>query len=108
MCEWGNKTVVTIPDGINPEKRNRIIAVDACIAETIQALWREGCQTLGCCCGHGRENPSVVVSPDYDDDGISRIAEFLRNNDPRPWTVQQWRLVTVAMTLPVSRPGPGS
>jgi len=104
MCKWGDEIVLNLPDDIHPEKENRTVSVDSCIAEIIQGLWKEGCQTLGCCCGHGKANPSVVVSSDYDDEGIHRIADFLKNNDPRPWTIYQWKLVAAAITLPVSRP----
>lgn len=29
------------------------ISVDACLAEEIENLWRNGIRTSGCCCGHG-------------------------------------------------------
>jgi hypothetical protein len=103
MCEWGDEVVLDLPDDINPERSGRTVAIDSCIVETIQALWREGCQTRGCCCGHGRGAASLVVSSSYDDEGIRRIADFLKT-DGRPWVIEQWRLVKVAMTLPVSHP----
>ena len=104
MCEWGTETVLDLPDDIHPEKKNRTVAVDSCIAQVIEKLWMEGCQTRGCCCGHGKESASLVVSSDYKNEGIQRIAEFLKKNDGRAWTIQQWKLVTVAMTLPPQRP----
>ena len=100
MCEWGIEIVLELPDDINPEKRNRTVSIDACIAEVIQGLWKQGCQTRSCCCGHGKEYASLVVSSGYDEDGVHRIADFLRDNDTRPWVIEQWKLMTVAMTLP--------
>jgi len=104
MCEWGKEVVVDLPDDIHPEKENRTVSLDECIAETVQRLWMDGCQTLGCC-GHGKENASIVISSDYNEEGVHRITEFLKTHDGRPWVIEQWKLVTVAMTLPVSRPG---
>jgi hypothetical protein len=108
MCEWGTEVVLELPDDIHPDKENRTVAVDSCIADVIQKLWAQGCETLGCCCGHGKENASIVVSEGYKEEGIHRIAEFLKKEDGRAWTIHQWKLVVVAMTLPVSRPGPDS
>jgi hypothetical protein len=104
MCDLGTEVILELPDDIHPEKQNRTVSVDACIADVIKALWREGCQTLGCCCGHGKENPSIVISTSYDDEGIRRIADFLKTHDSRSWVIHQWKLVVVAMTLPVSNP----
>ena len=108
MCKWGTEVVLDLPEDIHPEKENRTVSLDECIAEIIQNLWLDGCQTLGCCCGHGKENPSIVISEGYDEAGVHRIAEFLRQNDCRSWAIEQWKLVTVAMTLPESHPEPES
>jgi len=40
------------------------ICVDPCIAGNIQKLWRNSIETLGCCCGHGKERAWVSVHPD--------------------------------------------
>ena len=37
------------------------LAIDACIAPAVSALWEAGFVTLGCCCGH-TENGHAVVS----------------------------------------------
>jgi len=50
MCKHGTYKNITI---INPEQGRKIISVDACIAEEVQHLNKQGVITLGCCCGHG-------------------------------------------------------
>jgi hypothetical protein len=104
VCEWGNEIVVNLPDDIDPERKSRKVSLDSCIAEVIQRLWKQGCQIRSCCCGHGKENASIVISGGYDEEGVRRIADFLKKHDDKSWSIEQWRLVTVAMTLPVSHP----
>lgn len=68
------------------------ICLDACIADVIQALWTHGMETLGCCCGHGKIGPSVLIASHMDG---QRAHQLLRQLDDRDWTVQQWRVVTI-------------
>jgi len=70
--------------------RERGICVDACIAEAIKMLWANGIVTDGCCCGHNRMRPSVVI--DSSADG-RRALDLLLRNDGRDWVVNQWRLM---------------
>jgi len=56
-------------------------------------LWANGIITGGCCCGHNRMPPSVVL--DNAADG-QRAIELLRANDGRKWDVMQWQLVTLS------------
>lgn len=35
--------------------------VDSCIAEEVQRLNNVGIKTVGCCCGHGKQEPTVLV-----------------------------------------------
>jgi len=72
--------------------RERGICVDACIADAIRMLWAHGIITAGCCCGHNRMNPSVIV--DERDHALLAI-KLLKEQDGRDWHVQQWRLCTV-------------
>lgn len=68
------------------------ICVDACIADTVAALWASGVLTLGSCCGHGRESPSLVLA---DGEDPSRAAEVLVRIDRRRFTLLQWQLADV-------------
>lgn len=91
--DWGgDKPEVILP---KPEwsSRENGVCVDACIADTILMLWANGIVTGGCCCGHNRMPPSVVL--DSAADG-QRAIELLRAHDGRKWNVMQWQLVTLS------------
>ena len=40
------------------------VIVDACLADEIEDLWSKGIKTTGCCCGHGEELGSILVTND--------------------------------------------
>ena len=46
--------------------KKKIIFVDSCILDKMIQLWGIGINTLGCCCGHGKIKPSVVVDTEQD------------------------------------------
>lgn len=70
------------------------IMVDACIADAVQALWGAGHSTLGSCCGHGRQRPSLVLGDDYrEPDKAREVAAVLAAVDGREWDLMVWRLV---------------
>lgn len=37
------------------------VCIDACIAESVKALWKEGIFTRGSCCGHNKTPSSVII-----------------------------------------------
>ncbi len=39
----------------------KTVCVDACIADQIEALWKAGVFTRGCCCGHNLQGPEVFI-----------------------------------------------
>lgn len=41
------------------------VGVDACLAEEIKSLWKQGIKTTGCCCGHGRNLGFIEVRDEY-------------------------------------------
>ena len=99
MCEWSNGGIpVPLPDDIYPEKELRYVCIDMCIIDQIKALWAVGCQTLGCCCGHGKTRPSVIVACSHTLEEIDRFADVL-SNDSRSWDICQWQLVTERRTV---------
>ena len=88
------QVVVRIPDPVFAQcgRNNQACGLDACIADVIQALWRNNLVTYGCCCGHGgmfgETRPSVIVDA-YD----AEVAHgLLRCLDNRPWKVLAWRI----------------
>ncbi len=54
--------VVAYRRKVNPYLGPRI-ALDRCVAEEVQALWKQGIVTNGCCCGHnlGTISPYIGV-----------------------------------------------
>lgn len=40
------------------------MAVDACLAPLIQMLNDYGIHTVGCCCGHGKDQGSIIIEQD--------------------------------------------
>lgn len=99
MCKWNNGGItVALPDGMCTWKQNRTVCIDECIIKQIKALWAAGYETLASCCGHGKLHPSVVVGDGYSVGEVKAIAEILKRNDDRAWTVYQWRLQEVAST----------
>ena len=91
--EWGGDIPpVTLP---RPawSTREQGISIDKCIAQTIQMLWDNGVTTMGSCCGHNRESPTVILDANAD---AEQAIALLRVNDGRMWKVMQWRLVTIS------------
>ena len=63
MCAWGINRPVTLAYQMLVSGRTEV-DVDACLAPLIQALNDAGVQTVGCCCGHGRGQGSVLIQQD--------------------------------------------
>jgi len=93
MCD--KQIVVELPENICTWKKVRTICIDACIVPQIKELWTEGYETLGCCCGHNKCKPSVVIGEGYDNMVIQNIASILSNSDDRVWDILQWKLQSV-------------
>lgn len=53
------EVLLAVPDWVTRERRT--VAVDACIADHIKALWEAGIWTEGCCCGHNGQFPRNVI-----------------------------------------------
>ncbi|ORU96128.1 hypothetical protein AWB94_31180 [Mycolicibacterium canariasense] len=84
---------MVLPSPAWGDRRNGV-PVDACIADTILALWAEGVETIGSCCGHnGVFGPPTVIL----NDGVDAewVLGLLPRLDPsRGWVVKQWQLTT--------------
>ena len=90
--------VLQLPDWVDTARQNRTVCVDACIAKVILYLWQHGIETLGCCCGHNKEKPNVVVGS-----GVSAADDvygLIANVDDREWDVLQWQLARVKEVAP--------
>lgn len=52
MCLYGNYFLVNVN---KTNRKNKVVAVDACISKEIDELNKAGVLTIGCCCSHGDE-----------------------------------------------------
>ena len=77
MCEWNKKDKA---NALTPEGMKEI-EVDSCIKAIVEGLGKAGVVTVGCCCGHGRDCPTVLLA-----DG--RVVYIMNK---KPW--QCWRLL---------------
>ena len=99
MCDHASSEVVLLPDGICTWKDNRSVCLDRCIASIVPTIWAAGLETVGSCCGHGKEDASVVVESQHGIEYIARIASVLERIDPqRRWRILQWSLILAAKT----------
>ncbi|WP_121605408.1 hypothetical protein [Virgibacillus sp. Bac332] len=55
MCKHGTEKYVTVND------KKKAVPIDACIANEIEYLNKQGIITLGCCCGHGKSGQVVTI-----------------------------------------------
>lgn len=60
MCKWGTSKTVTLCSPREISGRTEV-GVDECIADLIQALNNAKIETTGSCCGHGRENGTILL-----------------------------------------------
>lgn len=79
--------VLDVPEWAKTPER-QTVAVDACIAPAVQALWSERIWTLGSCCGHGGPGRSIIV----DRSDRARAASVLRAMGETA-TVLAWELL---------------
>ena len=74
MCEWNTNKVVRLCKPLLVSGRTEI-AVDACLADIVQALNDASIETTGCCCGHGKGDGEIMLK-----DG--RIIRIIRAAGP--------------------------
>lgn len=91
MCN--KEIVLNCPDFI--DKEYRTVSIDLCISKVIKALWKRKIVTLGCCCGHGKEQPSVIIDQSYNRLEIAKIKAIIKRVDSREWKILQWNLIDV-------------
>jgi len=68
----------------------KTIEIDSCIAEVINHLWTNKIDTLGSCCGHNKESPSVVISTN---ENPAEVRKLLLEVDNRNWIIMRWELI---------------
>lgn len=58
MCKWGQTEPLEILIG-NKKKK---VDIDRCVFPIVKALNDAGITTLASCCGHGKQNGSIVLA----------------------------------------------
>ncbi len=65
MCEHGDTELVPVwipPDQSSTGEWKRTMApIDRCIAPIVRGLDSAGVLTRGCCCGHGKQEGTIVL-----------------------------------------------
>lgn len=101
MCNWNFKTdmsdeqvILKLPKYLAKYRPNNphTVCIDKCIVDVILKLWEHQIITLGCCCGHGEERPSLVIGTDYEEHSYSKIKDIIKTVDERDWELLQWQL----------------
>jgi hypothetical protein len=88
------EVVVKLPEFMVEVIDKDTVCIDSCIVDTIMALWENEIITLGCCCGHNEERPSVVVQAR--EPHAHRVKTVLeRIGDNRNWKILTWELVEI-------------
>jgi len=87
--------IIKLPKNIMPGKEIRTVSIDTEIIKEIKWLWKNKIQTLGCCSGHRKENPSVVIADGYDKTEIKKIVKLLAMIDNKKWDILQWQVKKV-------------
>lgn len=105
MCDcasynWapGKTPQVIVPKPEWSSRNGDTIALDACIAPVVEAIWAAGHITLSSCCGHGRQAPGLVLGDGSDatPEIIADIERIIAEVDGRRFTLHQWQLVEVS------------
>lgn len=88
--------VMTVPDHIRQHTDGReTVCIDACISDAISSLWERELPTLNSCCGHNRQEPSVIIPDGADPEQyLAALAEV----DARAWVVSRWERVEYRRT----------
>jgi len=62
LQSYDNQICVPIPYWmIDPSSSQEFICIDTCIYPEILELWKNGVETIGCCCGHNKVPAYIQV-----------------------------------------------
>jgi len=84
---YGNQIQVSAPEhmrglSLGCMTIRESICLDRCIANEVQALWRDGVTTTGCCCGHNKTTGYIGVYGEESKTRMLRLGyDLLRSDD---------------------------
>ncbi len=73
----------------------KTICIDEGIEHVLRELWKHNVRTLGCCSGHEKDRPSIIVADHYDNQAIGFFKQTISLVDDRDWKILQWNLIEV-------------
>lgn len=82
-------------------KSKTSIVVDACIADVIEHLWKNSIITLGCCCGHGKQAPSIILQDKASQVDSEKVRSLIVEIDDRYFQLLAWNLIDLNHMKPV-------
>lgn len=93
--ELGGLPQILVPKPAWSDRNGDTIALDHCLATTVQALWEAGYITLSSCCGHGKNAPSLVLEGGVGPEVVASIRRLIADVDGREFRLYQWQIVEV-------------
>jgi hypothetical protein len=84
-----------LPKYLQKYRTTNTVCIDKEIVPVIKFLWKNKIETLGCCSGHNKALPSIVISEHYKKAEIREIRKLIFEVDSRRWDIFQWKLTKV-------------
>lgn len=105
MCPWGTDQAIHVIHRNHPDIQDgwHTVYVDACIADYVQTMNDQGIITVGCCCSHGHQEPTVLVDVEsvalledfgYDYTGFDDRTDIVTHAIPMSGIAPEWQLYT--------------
>ena len=95
-CHSYNSDSGTVPEIVlTVPWDNKHVSIDACIAHVVRALWDDGIATVGSCCGHGSDIPTILLERAQDAD---RAIKCVSLTDGRRFKMLAWVLAEMGCT----------
>ncbi len=87
------EVILELPEFLHGSRNNHRVCIDACIAHVLQYLWRSGVVTAGSCCGHNRDQPSLILGNNATAETVAIVRQLIAEVDDREWKLLSWQLV---------------
>lgn len=88
-----NQESILKPPSFISEKET--ICVDSCIAHVIKHLWENKIVTMGSCCGHNMEPPSIVLQAGCGQHNGRHVRALIKEVDDREFELMSWNLIRI-------------
>lgn len=99
-CHSYNKDVggnpeklLKVPDYLNMHKE--YCSIDSRISHVIQHLWNNQVITVGCCCGHGKNKPSIILNQNSGEKWADTVRDYISLVDDRDFDLLSWKMMNI-------------